>query len=469
MKRSIVTLCCILSAVLILAGAVFFLMGDTKETATETTMQKERELIRLLDESQIAGIETIEVSGSQGSYQLSLNRGNVEVPGIESLYADAALAKRIFNTIVNVEGYEISGTDQGFEQYGLDDPDTVIQVKVTDGEYRIYVGTQAPGSYGRYVSVENQNRVYLAYGISDARKDLLDFVDKTVVDISVSGDFVPSSIVLGGRVRQENIVLGIPETAEKEASIRDLKVLSKNNYDANYENISDGMADLMQLDADVVVCYEPSEADLAEFGLLDPYSTVTYCWKETDGALQECMLSASEPADGYVYLYNKEKPVVYKAAADAVSWLKWQYADVITRFLLLPNIYTVAAVEVSYADQCHTYTLESSERTIEKVLLDETQELDVEQFKAFYQCLIGIPAEEYTELVPEDAAPKLIIRFIYKDRQDTDTVELLEGPPLQVYLRINGASHFLTKSKHVQTILDNIGRLHAGQQPGPLY
>ena len=183
MKRSIVTLCCILSAVLILAGAVFFLMGDTKETATETTMQKERELIRLLDESQIAGIETIEVSGSQGSYQLSLNRGNVEVPGIESLYADAALAKRIFNTIVNVEGYEISGTDQGFEQYGLDDPDTVIQVKVTDGEYRIYVGTQAPGSYGRYVSVENQNRVYLAYGISDARKDLLDFVDKTVVDI----------------------------------------------------------------------------------------------------------------------------------------------------------------------------------------------------------------------------------------------------------------------------------------------
>ena len=59
MKRSIVTLCCILSAVLILAGAVFFIMGDTKETATETTMKKERELIRLLDESQIAGIETI--------------------------------------------------------------------------------------------------------------------------------------------------------------------------------------------------------------------------------------------------------------------------------------------------------------------------------------------------------------------------------------------------------------------------
>lgn len=460
MKRSAVLLAGMLALILLLAGGLLLLKNGPE--APEEQALDHREQVRLIED--LEAIDALEVDGPLGAYRLrAASDGGAAVEGIETAYLDRAAAVRAVNAVRTLAGQPVGGTD--LAQYGLEVPEAVITVRSGGDGRRLLVGGEAPGGYGRYVRVDGENTVYLTPGLEDVPRSKLDFVDRKVVDVPAAEGVAPASLVLGGTARAQEIVLGVPGGgSDGVVSPVDLRLLSHHGYGINYEGTVEVLQGLFHITAEAVACYDPTPEELEVYGLSEPYASAAYCWE--GGA---CTLLASQPQDGRVYLMRQGSPVVYIMAASALPWLDWQYADVVTRFLLLPNIYTLSGVELEAQGERFQYTLSSAGGELLSVEDGQGSAIDPDAFKAFYQCLIGIPAETYG---PEPAAPEepvLRITFLYGNGDPTDTIELTEGPPLQAYLTVNGVTEFLTKLKYADVILENARRLPAGEGIVPLY
>ena len=271
---------------------------------------------------------------------------------------------------------------------------------------------------------------------------------------------VPGTIILGGTVRAEELKLGTENGTEAESvSISALRLLSHHNYAINYEKLIEVLQGLTQIDAERVVAYQPTAEDMEAFGLHQPYSTIEYSWKDTKEEKQTCVLSASAPQDGNVFLMRDGVPLVYEIAEDQLPWLEWQYQDVVTRFLLVPSIYEISSVEIESDTVYERYDLESVDSVLNRVTDSSQTQLDTDKFKKLYQCLIGIPAMNYAKEEEINAKCILTIIFHYKDGRMDSQIELKDGPPLQLYLSVDGVTEFLTDSKYVDIILENIENL----------
>lgn len=470
MKRMTCMLSGIFIMILVFAGTVLLIKNTSADE--KETLERTEEVEIFLTGLRRAEMKAVEVVSHKGSYQIILQGQTAEIAGIEVDCLDTDIIDQVIFKIETLRGQEIVKVQQNLEQYGLAQPQASITVQADDRVWGMEIGCQIPGEENsRYVVVDHQDKIYRVNGLNEILIGQLDFVDRSVADIRAIEGCVPASVVLGGTVRLEDIVLGVSNKEDRNmVPAIQLKVLSKNNYDINYERTVRGLSDLLKIEADDVVSYDPSEKEYEEYGLQNPYSTVKYCWEDISGNSGEYRLLASAPKDGFVYLCRDGYPVIYKVSVALLSWLEWQYEDVITRYLLLPDIYTLETVRISCPEWSDAYTLGTTENEVQKVADSKNRAIPVEKFKEFYQCLIGIPAEEYEEVfVSEEAQSLLEITFVYKDGRDADKIELLAGPPLQVYLSINGNTDFLTKSKYVDIILENYRNLLTDKDIEPLY
>lgn len=469
MKRLIVTLAVILAVVLLLLGALFLLERTPAESPEQTTAA-ETETV-LFEETGGMVLEAVELSGSLGQYRLDLTSDQVTLEGFDIQYLDTAALQRAARTLRHLTGQEIENAADDLGQFGLTSPEASISL-ITSGEVRrLLVGNQMPGGYGRYVMPEGTNCVYLVYGLGDVLKTGLDFISTGVVSATAEAGFVPAYLRFGGAVRESPLELGVPGGSKTPAvAASQLAILSHHNYSVSYENAGEGLSGLFSIRAEEAVCYEPKAEDLTSYGLSEPWSTVQFSYADVDGSAAVCTLSASQIQDGYVFLMRQDVPVIYRASAASLPWLEWQYADLVNRFLLLPNIFTVSAVDVSAPGVSETYTLASEDNQLLSVTDSEGNALDTEAFKKFYQCLIGLPVENYTGTAPEaNAAEVLRITYHYADGTPVDTVRLIQGPPLELFLEINGIADFYTTAKYADIITNNIHALAEGGQIVPLY
>lgn len=460
MKRSAVLLAGMLAMILLLAGGLLLLRDIPEEP--EGPASANREQVRLMED--LTAIDALEVDGPLGTYRLTVAPdGSATVEGIEPAYLDQTAAVRAANAVRSLAGKPAGETD--LAQYGLEAPETVMTIRSGGDDRKLLVGNEAPGGYGRYVRVDGTTMVYVTPGLEDALKSKLDFVDRKVVDAPAAEGVVPASLVLGGTARTQEIVFGIPGGgSDGVVSPVQLRLLSHHSYSINYEGTVEVLQGLFHITAEAVACYNPTQEELEAYGFAEPYASAAYCW---EGG--KCTLLASRPQDGGVYLMRQGVPVIYTISASALPWLDWQYADVVTRFLLLPDIYTLSGVELESRGERFRYTLFSTDGELLSVEDGQGSAIAPDAFKAFYQCLIGIPAETYEPGPTAQEEAVLQIAFLYADGGPTDTLELTEGPPLQAYLTVNGVTEFLTKSKYVDVILENARRLPAGEGIVPLY
>ena len=135
----------------------------------------------------------------------------------------------------------------------------------------------------------------------------------------------------------------------------------------------------------------------------DRYSTVCFSYIDTVGETQSIELRASAPSDGSVYLVCNDRPVVYCTPLEALPWLDTQFEDVVSRLPMLFSIENIRSVGIKGPDTLVVFAL--SENSGELLVTGEGGfPVDTERFRSLYQCLIGVPGEEYTrDGVPEDA------------------------------------------------------------------
>lgn len=487
----------------ILAGILLLVPEENGDSASSSASSQAAEA---LVNKNISELESITITNEDDSYMATLaTSGNLVINGLED-FAKNDEAYDELNAIAASITYSkiIDENPADPSEYGLDPAAATMDVTYTDGlAYTLEVGVTCPGTEFRYARKKGEDAVFLLNtSVECLFYTKAEYVSKNI--FTAEGDTAQvdvQDITLGGTVRPEEIRI------QRNSNTSDTNPLRLMNHiitapvktPARNELATAFSACMGTIDAVKVVAVEPTEEQLAEYGLADPYSSAVFTVEAPDissslessatessssqaqsseeGA-EEKMLTSSgslvlggKDEDGNYYAMEQDGRVVYTVRANSVPWAEWQMTDIINASPALVDITYIDSVEVkaSGLDVTFTPSIIENEETGERELADSNSEKqsqangeDIPDTTMFYwyQALQYVTVDGLSDKEPT-GEPILTYKLNiadgagsieYKFYQDTDrtcllTIEGIEGE-LPVYtVQSKKLESFIQKTK----------------------
>ena len=316
------------------------------------------------------------------------------------------------------------------------------------------------------------------YLISD---DILDSVSKTrysfldneITEVEPS-DCDKAVIELSGTVRPQTITLEIDtvESEEETESSEDEAVVSSTEKqytlttptvqtitEASASQVTDG---LYALYANQIAAVNPTEEQLAEYGLDEPYSVVSV---SIDGVEQFTLWASERNSNNYVYMTKDGSPFVYLVSASRLSWLTVQ-VEQLTQSVYEPvELDELSSLTVESADQSYTFLVTQGE---EQTVTGNGEEVDSELFAELYRTITAIPPDELSSGEPSlEKVLTMTVRYLDEGRQE-DVFELYPTGDGNVYISLNGEIRYTVSQDVVYQILDNCQNVLDGKEVSAL-
>ncbi len=480
MKKQIMILAVCLIVAAALGGALWFLMGYEPEGTSSSSSYTVDESLQLNQKS-LNDLDSLKIQNETGSYTIRyLGDSQYTLQELENAPLNNSMLSSATSPAAAVVATSlVTETPGNLSDFGLQSPRATLTARYTDGsEFTLELGSDAPGNNGIYGKVKGSDAVYLlsSYTFSNALKDKFEYVDLTVTEQPATSemDVLPERIVLGGSLRPEELVIERNSGAsddEKTYGLNLYRISAPKSRAVDSDSAVEALQSLLSISAESAVAYQPDEAQLAEYGLDTPYSTAAFTYLDGEENTLSVSLSVSAAdTQGFVYLLRDDRPVVYRMKAADLPWYDMTYGDFAATLQLLPYIDSVRQVTVE-ASAGKTYIFDFEGEGDELQFKSNGKVLDDKQFRQYYQSLIGMPSEEYTEAQPPDESEALLkITFTYRDAsKKPDYIALLPGPTRRLFLSINGEAEFYTRSSYLDTILSNSEKILAGETVDPLY
>lgn len=481
MKKQIMILIVCIVVAAGLGTALWFLMGYEPEGEDESSSAPST-AVQLIEKTDY-DLDTVSVENEQDSFVVkNLGDNQYELEGIEDVELTVSMLKAVANVGVGLRADSVvTEVAENLADFGLDNPQVKFTANYTDGtSFSFELGSEAPAGSGYYGRKPGENTVYLvsSYNVGNLLNDRLDFISRTVTKAPAGAaqqqSVLPEKITLGGSLRPEEVVIeksksGSEEEKNMNLNLYEMTAPKKRGVDSDQGTTA--LSGLLTITASDVASYRPDSVKLAEYGLDEPYSTVRFTYLDDEQNEQQVALSGSAPdAEGNVYLMREGVPVVYQLASSSMAWYEMEYQDFLSTLQLLPYIDSVKTMTVTASGKSTSFQLEGEGDELKVTAAG--QQMNIDEFRKFYQNVIGIPSEEFTsDEAPAQETALLSVRYEYRDaNKPADTLALLpSNKPRRVFLSINGESEFYTKSAYIETIEKNLQNLLAGEKVGDLY
>ena len=216
--------------------------------------------------------------------------------------------------------------------------------------------------------------------------------------------------------------------------------------EASASQVTDG---LYALYANQIAAVNPTEEQLAEYGLDEPYSVVSV---SIDGVEQFTLWASERNSNNYVYMTKDGSPFVYLVSASRLSWLTVQ-VEQLTQSVYEPvELDELSSLTVESADQSYTFLVTQGE---EQTVTGNGEEVDSELFAELYRTITAIPPDELSSGEPSlEKVLTMTVRYLDEGRQE-DVFELYPTGDGNVYISLNGEIRYTVSQDVVYQILDN--------------
>lgn len=478
MKKQIVILAVCLLVAVALGGALWFLMGYEPEGSSSSPIPEVDESLRL-NQRNISELDTLQIQNETGSYTIRyLGDSQYTIEELEKAELNVSMLSSAASPAASLTATSlVTETPENLGDFGLDKPRVTFSARYTDGsEFVLELGNDAPGGNGVYGKVKGTDPVYQlsSYSFGNTFKGMLEYVNTTITEPpSGNTETLPDKISLGGVLRPETLVIERNDNTteeEKNYSLNLYKVTAPKDRAVDSDDAVNALTSLLSITAESVAAYDPDADQLKKFGLDTPYSTADFSYQDEEENRYQVSLLVSEPdAEGYAYLMRGGVPLVYRVKTADLPWYEMTYGDFIATLQLLPHIDSISEIKVESPSKSYTFHLEGEGD--EMKVTSGGQTLEDKPFRQYYQTLIGLPSEEFTEdPAPDESQALLKVTFTYRDSsKKPDYIALLPGPTRKLFLSVNGESEFYTKASYLDTILQNSEKLLAGENVDPLY
>lgn len=418
----------------VLVGAYFAVTHFIQQPADEDMVEKFKD-ISLLQVSEDE-LENFEMSNNNGILKFIRSNDTWTIEGAEGIELDDTLLSDIvyyFTTVAAEQ--EIGDATQDLKQFGLDNPSSVITIRLKDGTERIFfLGNEAPSNDSHYFMEKDGDKIYT---INSSRanqylKQLSDFRNPQVLSLSAN--------TINGLTIRSN---GKTFTAKKETveGTETWKLIVPYEISANAEKITeDILTPLSSIKADAYI--EDNTKDFSKYGLSTPLYTVEVSYNDN----QQLTIYFGKTADEYTCFRIGSSQNVYGALTSSLSFLDVKAVDYINKIAFIPNIDEVKTIDISYQSQ--KYHLEFSVNSEEKVYRINGQDASEEKMRTLYSDLFYLPlVDELSEAV--NTAAEVTFRVTYQDDRNPDTLELKPVDDRKYAFVLNGDGYFYVNKKSV--------------------
>ena len=491
-QRSMLIAAAALLVVVLVVVIIAVIPGGKGEEESSSSQVSTVELITLV-EAAPGDLDRVEVSNVNGGYTALLATETVdgtetykmrieELGKVDAI--DTANFSALSSRLSSIKATDLITDDMSRKgEFGFDSPQSTVKYVFNDGrEVTIYIGDAAPSTAGYYVMSED--KIYLAQlnMCTLFLQDYRYFVDRA---LTLSVDLEQYSVQfagfkLGGTMRPDEIVINYDPSVMTESEY----ILVGSSYRMKAGELEKGVRasiidnyfpTVLNLTASDVMVVEPTEAELKEYGLAEPYSEVEFSLflDETMKDFYSYTLKISEPKDGACYVMHDDVDIIYKMDFSDKTMLDVTFNDMVDTMPLLPYITKIESIvyktpENEYVFEIEHYTDEDDKDQIIVTCNGET--LNSDYFRTFYGTTIGITGDEYlnVEDVPDIATlgePILEITYKYIGSEKADdVVAVYKGPTRRSYVAHNGQIEFLTKTTKVELSMKNCVKVLNGEE-----
>ena len=355
------------------------------------------------------------------------------IEGLEDFELQTGVPDSIANACTNMEFLTVVSTDPNLKDYGLEQPRANAVATYSDNTKSvIYVGDEAPQSAGTYIKFGSNDTVYLVDS-DTANALLLDLSGLISLDITTSASDTENNefeqLTLSGSNFKDNIVI----KPNKDEAIKSTYYITEpvKGY-INETAGSDVSGGIRGLYAAEVIKVNPSDDDLSQYGLKDPYAKVEAVYPDIT-----IKLNASAPSENSVYLMHDGGNVLYRVADSSVRWVTESVDKLKNDTVLSVNKEKLSSIVINDKGTSYTIDVKTTTDTVENEDGEEEEvtnttasyngdELKEEDFLTFFQNYEKMNIVDYETKSPS-ASPVMTITFNYSTDRDSDTISIDSG------------------------------------------
>ena len=465
MNKRIKALCIGGAVLLVLGGALTALLllpngeGGGEDTSSSSTASQ----IALI-EKQTTDVKSVHIKNTQDEYTIEKNAEDTWIiAGIEDLPRENNVYSYVVSTVAKLSAKQLveeNPTQQQMKDYGLAEPLSVVTVTFTDGtEKVIEVGALEPNQTGPYMKLAGENTVYLGSG--DAKKYFFytknNYISTSVIEeLDSEEEITYQKIVIDGNKVEQPITIVKNEDTSEEPGVTEYIITQpiQAYIDTSYtQKLFNCFSGVYALEATVL---HPTPQQLAEYGLDNPSARL----KLTSNKLNYTLELGNSDGD-YMYLRKEGVDVIYKVSSASLLWKDITLYDVHTKMLFTPHIDNVRTITVSSGESKNVFTLEGTGDATK--VSGDGKELDVANFRKYYQFIIECKAEEKADPISSQT-PLATITFTFKDESKQPlVVTFYPSSSRKAVISIGGDYSFQTRSAFVDKLLENTKKVLNGE------
>jgi len=343
-------------------------------------------------------------------YPLTLNIGNIE----DIAYSFIGLSAE----------QVVAETAEDLSSFGLDNPAVEATISLQDGsEYTVYLGNRTPVGNMFYLMKSGDERIFTVWGshgthfsytLADLRDTSLPIINLETVSYFklLRADERPIEIVQTEEASEQQLQLGFA---------RWHMIQPYNEYaSVHYERFNTLLANLTEFGISRFINDNPT--DLSEYGLDSPAMELLV----QDGEQTLHLLFGAMFEEEYVYFQLAGQDAVYAMESAMIEpFLATTPFEIIDRFAFIVMIDHVDEILIETQNREYTLsltrTVDETDEEAEPVVTFDVNGLPVddEEFRDFYQALIGLIVEaEYLGVVEGTPYVTTTFRFNQEDMPD---------------------------------------------------
>lgn len=427
--------------------------------------------------------KSVSVKNSFGGYEMVRTADNkLKIAGVEDFALNSESIDSVLSSCIGFSASKVIGENiKNLSDYGIDDNSTQATISYTTGEKLTVKIGELSSSGGRYIYVEENDKVYLnsSSWASPFEFRKQDFIDLTVIeplDTDEEGNeievIVKKFSFIGNALKNPVIVERNPEFIAAEKNEDEDNIYSEYIYtspivaDLSDEKFLGIESSYYGLTAQSVHIINPTQADLTACGISSPSLNLEIvAATRTD----KVIVGNSLEVDGekYYYCKNVNKKPIFIVSASEFDFAFADPIDYISSIVVNAHIDEIKTMQFDY--QGNKYVFETTGEGEDLIVRYNGKKLSTGEYRDLYQAVMLVFCEESVVKGQYTGAPELKITYTYREREKVDSVEYVKVAPRKYMIRKNGNDLALVRSTYVDFLTKGLADFLAGRDVSTSY
>lgn len=460
---------------------VYALLGDNlngEDVSSETSPSAsagEKVTVGIYSEKIEDFVSATITAKDSGEYTLLKTEDGYKINELDGIEVYDAMLETFVETMSDFKGYQLAAENvTDLSIYGLDTPTGSGTVNFKNGAHTITVGKETEDGYF-YVMVDGNGKVYKAttgirlyfvYGsLNFVKLGLFACAEDNRTNIDEIRIVNPNETLYIEKIKESD------GTAASYASTYMLCEPFRSSTVA--ETMDEGFKQLCSI-AGVKAYSFVTEEKLAECELNTPARELSFIYETLDAngnvtktEKHHIILGKLTEDEECYYGMEKGGKVIYELPLSNMTYLDWTAGEISNTMLLTPMISWLDTVTVETPDGKFSFNINAENNEVRAVLFNG-RELDVANFKKFYNILVGTSRYELVkpqegEVLGESA---VTITYDFNDQKSdrVDVVKFIPQDDRKYYADVNGNIYCNILKARIEKIIEDTQRVIDGKE-----